>query len=102
MPCDSIQTTTTTLTHANKALLLKALRALGLEPQTTQEGIRFKNGQWAKGQLTTRGGSVTALDIKRAYSREIVSHAATQFGWTLSEQATTRRGVAATFHARRG
>jgi hypothetical protein len=106
MPCDTIQTSTIDLTNPNIKLLMEALHGKQLNPVLHQDGsITFRNGVFKNGKITLKNrGELTADQIKIAYSEQIVSYAAKQFGWKLTKDVTAklRPGVAMVIKAKKG
>ena len=92
MPCDQLRTSEVDLGKiSDKALLLKALGALGYQARLVGAEIVFGSSYnggtvHADGRVTLTGAaaSLEVNQIKRAYSTEAVKIAAKKFGWSVS------------------
>jgi hypothetical protein len=100
MPCDSIVLNQIHLGLANKELLAAALKDLGATEisQSGQGEMRFRLGDQAhairNGELIGPGNvGATADRIKQAYSAQVVTRAASRFGWTTKKTAANKLKV---------
>lgn len=91
MPCDSIQTSTVEFRPENGAFFKKALESLGYEVREAEGVIEATKGFYESvtlndGRLEIGTVSNVNVDtIKRAYSREIITFAAQEFGLELTQ-----------------
>jgi hypothetical protein len=96
MPCDTVRTVEVgSLEAADKALLVKALEALGYV-----HNPRYQRWEHTNGLTVSDSGKVTAsygtdasehvAAIKRGYSREVVSHVAKKYGWAKVDRSNGR------------
>lgn len=88
MPCDTIISVETDLKNADIGLLIKALAGLGaVSLNYGSNGIlKWYGGAFDKstGELELTS-PLTVESVKRAYSKEVVSHTAKRYGWAVSE-----------------
>jgi hypothetical protein len=91
MPCDRIYTTTVNLEVADRDLLVKAIRSLGLQAAMDANGrITFWTANGTGGiyrdRLTVPEADTDLVNrIKSAYSREVVALASQRFGWVSKQ-----------------
>lgn len=96
MPCDTIQLSQVeflaTSTDAN--LLAKGLKTAGFNVMVYADShtVSFSKGG-RRGTYNSQTGELEipqswdSNEIKRAYSQAVVSYAAEQYGWTLTEES---------------
>lgn len=91
MPCDTIQTNTVEVGKMHPGLLKTALTALGAtgiiaSQAGTSFTLRGQRIQISNGRMLLREGSESIADqVKVAYSRQAVYHAAKSNGWQVRE-----------------
>lgn len=99
MPCDTIQTSTVEFRPENAAFFKAALQTLGYQVAELNGMIHATKGFYESvtlnaGQLEIKTVSnVTADSIKQAYSREIVTFAAQEFGFELERTSENEYSV---------
>jgi hypothetical protein len=86
MPCWTVSNSTVDLGKMQLDLLHAALAAMGLNPTTLPNGIRFAGGFYDKatGKMTgTRLPDVN--EVKQSYAASVVKSTAQKYGWALRE-----------------
>lgn len=90
MPCYTVQRTELNMRNVQPEILKAALEAMGYH--TSQQGTRL-NGYMAGGYSISFDRATGILTVPKIhaqilpkeYSRQIISEAAQQFGWTMTE-----------------
>ena len=90
MPCYEVNKISVEFKVANKAMLHKAIKALGLTAQEYGSRIRVSNGimiDTQSSQATVDASQQSALNnLKVAYSKESLKQVARQNGWQVQWQ----------------
>jgi len=99
MPCNTIQTASVDMSVGNPTILRDAVKGLGATQDLTQRetfiafqgkaiGVRYQAGKlYVSG--TGKVAEVTNL-VRRAYSKQVLTNQAKQFGWRLVDQGNNK------------
>lgn len=100
MPCDRVYTTSVNLEGADRALLVKALEALGWQPHVRGVVIDFRVPQGSRGSLSESGtlrynapqeaAEKIAIQLKQSYAAQCVASAAKEFGWVSTPKSAAQ------------
>jgi hypothetical protein len=102
MPCDQVISIRGRLEAADRALLERALRALGGHVQATATSLIYSDGRGVYAQFQTDGTvRVSSLSlasaqqqawldsVRQAYAGQAIMEAAQQCGWEVEQQDAT-------------
>lgn len=91
MPCYSVNTLSVEIQAADRELLKRALKKLGLSYRELRSGLDVYS---TLGTINIRNDKATLIprlqstlnDIKRAYSVEVIEQGAEDYNWTVTEE----------------